>query len=95
VLHYTYDENDPLTFYVLPYNNGSGKVAANCSMTPPDHASTSENIFVRDIFATALVDYVMFRAHQKDSDFAAGQQLASMYLQTFSAFLEARKGAVK
>jgi hypothetical protein len=95
VLHYMYDENNPLVFYVFPYNNGSGQVAVNCSMTPPDHVATTENIYVLDIFQTALVDYVMFRAHQKDSDFAAGQQLAGVYMQSFSAFLEARKGGAK
>jgi hypothetical protein len=95
VLHYTYDENNPLVFYVLPYNNGSGYVQANVSMSPPDHVSTSENIFVLDIFTTALVDYVMFRAHQKDADFAAGQQLATFYLQSFSAFVEQRKGGAR
>ena len=95
VLHYTYDENNPLVFWVFPYNNGSGLVTINCSMTPPDHVATSESIYVLDIFQTALVDYVLYRAHQKDSDFAAGQQLASTYLQSFSAFLEARKGVAK
>jgi hypothetical protein len=95
VLHYTYDENNMLVFYVFPCNNGSGHVVLNCSVTPTDHVATNENIYVLDIFQTALVDYVMFRAHQKDADFAAGQQLASVYLQSFSAFIEARKGAAK
>ena len=95
VLHWCYDENNPRVFYVFPYNNGSGQVLLNYSVTPPDHVSTSENIYVLDIFQTALVDYVMFRAHQKDSDFAAGQQLAGMYMQSFSAFLDARKGGAK
>ena len=95
VLHYTYDENNMLTFYVYPYNNGSGQVELNCSMTPPDLVNTTDNIYTLDIFQTALVDYVMYRAHQKDSDFAAGQQLAGIYMQSFTQFIEARKGGAK
>jgi hypothetical protein len=95
VLHYTYDMNNPLAFYVFPYNNGSGQVLMNYSATPPDHVATSENIFVLDIFQTALVDYVMYRAHQKDSDTAAGQQVATMYFQSFMAYVQARTGGLK
>jgi hypothetical protein len=95
VKNYCYDEGNPSVFYVYPYNNGSGQLLVNCSISPPDHVATTENIYVLDIFQTALVDYVLFRAHQKDSDFAAGQQLAAQYFQAFTTFLQARSGAIK
>jgi hypothetical protein len=95
VLHYTYDGNNMLSFYVYPYNNGSGQVLMNYSATPPDHVLTSENIYVLDIFQTALTDYVMYRAHQKDSDYAAGQQVSAMYLQSFTAFVQVRAGGAQ
>lgn len=88
VLHYTYDYNDPDTFYVYPYNDGTGSLEVHYSAVPTDLVSTASNINVRDIFATPLVDYVLFRAHQKDSDYAAGQTLASNYLQSFTQFIE-------
>ena len=87
VTHWTYDEIDPLAFYVYPRNNGTGSVEINYSANPTDVASTSSNISVRDIFSTALFDYVMFRAHSKDGDYAAGQGLAGGYLQSFNAYL--------
>ena len=87
-LHYVYDYTDPDNYYVFPPNTGSGSVEIHYSASPPDFVSTSDAIHVRDIFATPLVDYVLYRAHQKDSDFAAGQALAAQYMQAFSAFLQ-------
>lgn len=87
VTHWTYDENDPQAFYVFPRNDGTGSVEVNYSVMPTDVASTSSNITIRDIFQTALFDYVMFRAHSKDSDYAAGQQLAGAYWQSFSNYV--------
>jgi hypothetical protein len=90
VRHWTYDENDPVGFYVYPRNDGSGRVELNYSTMPTDLPSTSSNISVRDIYQTALLDYVMFRAHSKDSDFAAGQSLAAGYLTAFNNFVAAQ-----
>ena len=94
VKNYTYDMSNPSVFYVYPANNGSGRVEINYSAAPTDLVNLTDLIHVRDIFATPLVDYVLYRAHQKDSDYAAGQQLAGMYLQSFVAFLQAQPGAV-
>ena len=95
VLHYTYDTGDPMHFYVFPRNSGDGSVEINYSAVPADIVSTTGFITVRDIYSTPLVDYTMYRAHQKDSDFAAGQQLAGAYLQSFMAFVQANVATVK
>ena len=90
VRHWTYDENDPVGFYVYPRNDGTGRLEVNYAIVPTDLASTSSTISVRDIYQTALFDYVMFRAHSKDSDYAAGQSLAAGYLQAFTNFVIAQ-----
>jgi hypothetical protein len=95
VLHWTYDQNDPTAFFVYPRNTGTGSVEVVYSFMPTDITSTSSNISVRDIYQTPLIDYVLYRAHSKDSDFAAGQQLAAGYLQAFTAFLQAQSGGQK
>lgn len=87
VTHWTYDEIDPLAYYVYPRNDGTGSLEISYSANPTDVASTSANISVRDIFSTALFDYVMFRAHSKDGDYAAGQQLAGSYWQSFTNYV--------
>lgn len=95
VTHWTYDENDPVAFYVYPRNDGTGRLEVNYSIMPSDLASTSSPIAVRDIYQTALLDYVMFRAHSKDSDYAAGQSLAAGYLQSFTNFVAVQAKAPK
>lgn len=92
VTHWTYDEIDPQAFYVYPRNDGTGSVEINYSANPTDVASTSSNISVRDIYATALFDYVMFRAHSKDGDYAAGQGLAGAYWQSFTNYVAMNGG---
>lgn len=86
---YTYDEADPLAFYVYPPNNGSGAVELNYSVMPADLTATTDNLSVLPIFQPALLDYVMARAHMKDSDYAAGQSVASSYMSLFTAFITA------
>lgn len=95
VLHWTYDPNDPLKFFVYPRNDGAGSVEVVYSYMPADITSVSSTISVRDIYQTPLIDYVLYRAHSKDSDFAAGQQLAASFMQAFTTFLQAQAGGQK
>jgi hypothetical protein len=83
ITHWVYDENEPQAFYVYPPNTGAGSVNMTYSVMPTDLASISSNLTIRDQYQTPLFDYVMFRAHSKDSDYAAGQQLAGAYWQSF------------
>lgn len=93
VRHFFLDPADEKCFYVYPINNGSGSVNLSYSKYPVELTSTSDNLTVDDIYQTALFDYVMFRAHSKDSDFAAGQALAAGYLQAFTAYIGSEAGS--
>jgi hypothetical protein len=84
---YIFDPQHPDVFYVYPPNTGAGYVELSYSVMPEDLASTSDTLTVSDIYQTPLVDYVLYRAHQKDGDFAAGQAIASNYLQLFLAHI--------
>jgi hypothetical protein len=86
VRNYTFDPSEK-AFYVYPPNTGSGFVDIVYSQLPSELSSLSSTLVVHDNYQTALFDYAMFRAHQKDSDFSAGQQLAQGYLNSFSAFM--------
>lgn len=85
--NYTYDPNDQTHFMVYPPNDGTGYVLLNYAEHPAELASPNDTLVVNEIYRTALVDYVLFRAHQKDSDFAGGQGPAQMYFQTFATFM--------
>lgn len=83
--HYVFDQQDQTVFYVYPPNNGNGYVQLNYSPIPVDLATEDEAILISDMFETALLDYVLYRANSKDAEYAPGLQLASGYLQTFMA----------
>lgn len=85
VQNYIFDAQEPTKYYVYPPNTGTGYVEMVYSHLPVDMTSLTDTLVVQDIYQTALFDYVMFRAHQKDSDFAAGQAIAGTYLQLFLA----------
>jgi hypothetical protein len=91
--NYTYDPNDQTHFMVYPPNDGSGHVLMNYAEHPAELAATTDTLVVNEIYRTALVDYVLFRSHQKDSDFAGGAGPAQMYFQTFAAFMGQQPGA--
>lgn len=83
--HYVFDQQDQTIFYVYPPNNGKGYVQLNYSPIPVDLATEDDTIVVSDMFETALLDYVLYRANSKDAEYAPGLALASGYLQTFMA----------
>lgn len=95
VLHWTYDPNDPLTFFVFPANNGAGGVEVVYSFMPTEVSLGTDVLTVRDIYQTPLMDYVLYRAYGKDSDFGAGSALAQNYLGAFTAFIQAQAGGTK
>lgn len=83
VIHYCYDERDLKSFYVYPPNNGAGVVELVYSAAPPN-AQLTGVIAIDDIYLSALVDYVMYRAYGKDAEFAADPQRANNHYIAFS-----------
>lgn len=81
--HYLFDQQDQTAYFVYPPSNGKGYVQLNYSPVPADLASESSTISINDIFQTALLDYVLYRACSKDAEYAPGLALAAGYLQTF------------
>lgn len=83
--HYVFDIQDQTAFFVYPPNNGNGYIQVNYSPDPTDLVSENETIKLNNIFETAILDYVLYRACSKDAEYAPGLQLAAGYLQTFMA----------
>ena len=82
-LHYTFDPKAPRNFYVYPPANGSTQVEALYSAAPADVAAVGNTITLDDIYANALMDYMMFRAYSKDTEFAGNADRATAYRQSF------------
>ena len=89
VKHYIFDEDDPKNFYVYPGVSGNAYVEVVYSDSPTDLGNTSATISVDDIYANAIMDYVLFRAYQKDSEYAGNQQRAASHFQLFVSSLTA------
>lgn len=93
--HYIYNPDIPLVFYVYPPSTGFNFLEVSCAQNPADITALTGNIAVPDLYQTALFDFTMFRAHQKDSDYAAGDQVAQGYLQLFQMFASAHDSAIE
>jgi len=91
VKHFVFDETDPLTFYVYPGNDGTGKIEAVVSLIPEQINTVSNDIDdynvdieLKKTYRNALVDYVMYRAHSKDAQIAGSAQRAALHYQQFA-----------
>ena len=90
VKHYIFDEDDPRAFYVYPgASTTSTFLEIVYSGAPTDLANTSATISVDDIFANAIIDYVLFRCYLKDAEYAGNQQRAGTHYQLFAGSLGA------
>lgn len=90
--HFVYSVLDPKNFYVYPPNDGNGHVEIIYVAAPAD-ATLVSTITLDDIFVTALVNYILYRAYSKDAEFAANASAAAAYYQAFQGNLAGKAGA--
>lgn len=98
VKHAAFDIADPRVFYVYPPNTGDGFVEISVSSAPavialgsPDPEDIDEynsEISLPDIYANAILDYVLYRAYLKDAQFAGNSQRAAAHYQQFANSLQ-------
>jgi len=86
--HYVYEPADPKNFYVYPKGTTSLDLEIVYSAAPSDiaisnFASDTTVISVDDVYANAILDYILYRSYQKDSEFAGNSQRALMHYQSF------------
>lgn len=92
VEHYLYDFKNPTSFSVYP------RVAANVFVemvygyAPAEVTALNATIPVSDLYASVIVDGIVFRAFSKDSD-AASPQVAAAYKALFDAKIAQIVGA--
>ena len=84
VNHYMFDEDDPRNYYVYPGVAGNAFVEVVYSASPTDLSSASSTIGVDDIYANAIIDFVLYRAYMKDAEYAGNAQRASNHYQLFT-----------
>ena len=89
VKHYIFDIKDPRKFYVYPGVAGSAYVEIVYSKNPTSIGAATDVIQVDDIFANALINFVLYRAYLKDAEYAGNQQRAGTHFQLFTQSLGA------
>ena len=89
VEHYVYNPVDPKTFYVYPHPSGGGHTIEIIYSSSPSNITISNfttdttTISLDDVYANALLDYILYRAYQKDSEFAGALQKSGAFMQSF------------
>ena len=83
VKHYVYEEQNPRNFYVYPGVSGDAYLEIVYSSNPVT-VSQSGNLTIPDIFANAVLNYVLYMAYMKDAEYAGNQQRAQSHYQLFN-----------
>lgn len=95
-VHFMYDPRDPKVFYVYPPATVLTSLELTYSAYPTDiaepaagsvYTDVSGNIDVPDIYGNVLIDYVLYRAYSKDSEYAGNAQRAVAHYQSFASAL--------
>lgn len=93
ILHFMYDPRDPKAFYVYPPATTSAQLdivyaAYPTDITEPDdgalYTAVTGNISLPDIYGNALLEFVLYRAFMKDSEYAGNAQRAQAHYTMFA-----------
>jgi len=88
VKHYVYSLLDPKNFYVYPPQPaaGQGYLEIVYGASPTD-TTLAGPITLDDIYQNVLVDYILYRAYSKDTEYAADQNRAATHQNAYIAAL--------
>lgn len=92
VKNYVYNDDDEGSFYVFPPNTGTGNVVMVFSKEPAPITSESQAIEVQDGYQAALLNYVLYRAYSKDTDYVETGQKAAAYYGAFKDAVASKSG---
>jgi hypothetical protein len=88
VVHYCYTNTDPKIFYVYPPQPATGSYAEMQYLSAPiDITDQTSTITLDDIYAAPILDYILYRAYQKDADYSQNEGLSQVHWQAFNSAL--------
>lgn len=92
--HYLFSGLDPKHYYVFPPQPaaGMGYVELVYGAVPPD-ATAGGSISMDDIYMSPMLDWILYRAFSKDTEFAADQGRSASHLQAFTTSLSGKVNA--
>ena len=83
VKHYIYEESNPRNFYVYPGVAGNAYLEIVYSSNPTTVAQNGA-LSIPDIFANAVMNYVLYMAYMKDAEYAGNADRANSHFQLFT-----------
>jgi len=92
-VHYTYDPRDPQVFFVYPPATTDTEIDITYSAYPTNIAEPAAgssyddvvgNLDVPDIYSNVILDYVLYRAYSKDSEYAGNATRAQAHYAAFA-----------
>ena len=81
---YVYEESNPRNYYVYPGVQGNAYLGIIYSSNPTTVAQNG-NLSIPDIFANAVMNYVLYMAYMKDAEFAGNADRANNHFQLFTS----------
>lgn len=93
--NFIYDSSDPKNFYVYPAAENSFQIEVIYSVSPADvtlsnYTSDATTISLDDTYANCLLDFILYRAYQIDSEFAGNAEKSLMHYRSFMNGLNAK-----
>lgn len=87
--HFVYDSADPKNFYVYPRATTAMYIQLVYSTAPSDIAISNFSndntvISVDDVYANCLLDFMLYRSYQKDSEYAGNSERSMMHYSAFA-----------
>lgn len=92
IQHVLYDKRVPKVFWVYPPASTGASVELFVSKPPTTLSSTASAIGLDDVYVDSIVDYVLYRAYQKDVDYANNAANVKWYWESFIAGLSGKEG---
>jgi hypothetical protein len=85
--HFTYEERTPTVFFVFPPVVAGTKVEAVFSKYPAKVDSLTDDLELAETYFDSTLNYVLFRAYSKDTEFTSNPQIAGAYLAAFNSMM--------
>jgi len=95
VKHWMYDPLDPSVFYVYPVPANTVELeivytTQPADITISDYVADTDVISLDDSYRNPILDFILYRAYQKDSEGGGSAQKSAMHFQSYQAALQVR-----
>jgi hypothetical protein len=88
IKHYMYEDQNPRNYYVYPgVASGASSFLEIIYSANPATVAANGNLAVPDVFANAVMHYVLYMCYMKDSEYVGSQQKANSYYNLFLALV--------